>query len=92
MVTLVNAVHSPNAQEPIVVTSVGIVYDVPDLPAGYTNNVVPVSSNNTPSTLMKLEFASSTIISAKEEHPMNATSPMLATLAGIVTLVKEEHP
>jgi hypothetical protein len=41
--------------------------------------------------LLKFGFAESTLIDAKLWHPTNVNSPMLITLAGIVTLARYEH-
>jgi hypothetical protein len=46
-------------------------------------------SNNTPSKLLKKGLRGSTSMAGKLLQPENALSPMVVTLLGMVTLVKE---
>jgi hypothetical protein len=55
---------------------------------GYTISVFISLENNTPSTLLKRAFWTSTVIVVRFEQPKNAHSPIEITLFGIVTLVK----
>ena len=86
IVTLVKEVQPENACLSMLVTlpSVGITLSLH--PA--TNVLLAVSIKQFPATWYA-GFPASTAMLSKEMKPANAPNPMLVTLAGIVTLVKE---
>ncbi len=55
---------------------------------GYWTSLVWFELNRTPSMLLYAGLSVSTVIAVRREQNANALSPMLVTLAGIVTLLR----
>ena len=82
----VRPLQPENADLPIVVTELGIVY-APCFPVGHRTNSVCDLLNTTPSMEEQTVLFSSTLISVRPLQPENADSPMLVT-GKIITLQK----
>ena len=88
---LVSLVQPQNAYSSIVLTLSGII-NVPVFPAGEQISSVTDLLHSTPSTDLYFVFDGSTFMLVKLEQYLNASSPILATLSGMVMLVRLEQP
>ena len=91
IVMLARPVQPAKAAYPMLVTLLGIVYEVSDFPSGYFINSVFSLLNRTPLLPEKQSLSLATLMLVRLLQPAKASLPMLSTLLGIVMLVRPVH-